>query len=119
LPSIATLWEKSVDSVIINNVEGSYKATKHLIESGHKEIGHLSSSVPINNFKERKAGYSLALSEHNLESDENYNIRLEPTMEGAYLDMTHYLRNNTKLPTAFFADNDIIALWGNKSIKRK
>lgn len=108
---------KEIDSIIINNTEGSYIAAKHLIENGHKKIGYLSSSIRINNFEERKRGYMLALNNYYIEYNEDYNIKLEPTMEGAYLDMIRYLKHNTKLSTAFFADNDIIALGAIRALK--
>jgi len=72
---------KELDCVIINNTEGSYIATKHLIENGHKKIGYLSSSVSINNFEERKIGYRIALNEHNIAINKDYEIKLEPIME--------------------------------------
>ena len=31
-------------------------------------------------------------------------------MDGAYKDMREYLEKRPKMPTAFFADNDMIAL---------
>jgi DNA-binding LacI/PurR family transcriptional regulator len=106
-----------LDSIIINNTEGSYLATKYLIQNGHKKIGYLSSSININNFDEREIGYKIALNNYNIDYSEGYCIKLEPTMEGAYSDMTNCLKRNIKLPTAFFADNDIIAFGAIKALK--
>lgn len=108
---------KKLDCVIINNIGGSYIATNHLIENGHKKIGYLSSSVSINNFEERKIGYKIALNEHDIPINESYEIKLEPTMEGAYNDMVEHLKRGISLPTAFFADNDIIAFGAIRALK--
>lgn len=108
------------DSVLINNSDAAYKATSYLIENGHVNIGYLHSSVYINNFYHRKSGYLESLSEHGLKSDKKAQIALEPTMEGSYRDMKRILeQNEIDLPTAFFADNDIIAFGAMRAFKEK
>ncbi len=37
-------------------------------------------------------------------------------MDGAYKDMKDYLEKKPKLPTAFFADNDMVALGAMKAM---
>lgn len=112
--------DEMFDCVVINNVQGAYLATMHLIEKGHRRIGHLCSNVEINNFRERRDGFIRAInkcSELNIESE---TILIEPTYEGAYLNMTEYLEaHNSILPTAFFADNDIIATSCLRALKDK
>lgn len=103
--------------VVIDNISGLYKATKVLLRNGHKEIGYLKSSVPIQNFKERYEGYCKALAEEGLVPNSEFVIPLLPTMDGAYLDMINILSYKKSLPTAFVADNDIIALGAMKALK--
>lgn len=111
---------RDFDSVLINNVDASYKATSYLIENGHTDVGYLCSSVHINNFYFRKQGFLEALKEHGLKVDEKFQIFLEPTMEGSYRDMKAMLEEkSTALPTAFFADNDIIAFGAMRAMKEK
>jgi DNA-binding LacI/PurR family transcriptional regulator len=106
------------DYVLINNTRGAYQAVKHLIQNGHTEIGCLGSSKPINNFTNRYEGFREALANKNLVFDKEYELLLEPTLEGAYRDMKKLLENeNRKLPTAFFAFNDIIALGAIRAMK--
>ncbi len=109
-----------IDSVLINNTDAAYKATRYLIDNGHKDIGYLHSSFYINNFHFRKQGYLDAMNEKHLNVDEKYQINLEPTIDGAYKDMKNFLENgNAVFPTAFFADNDIIAFGAIKALQEK
>ncbi len=110
---------KSYDYIVINNVSGSYRATKYFIEKGHKKIGILGSSINISNFEYRYKGFEKAIKEAKLIFEEEDNILLEPTLDGAYRDMKEYLEQNNgrQLPTALFAMNDIIALGAMKAMK--
>ena len=107
------------DTVVINNMQGSYQGTCYLLEKGHTSIGYLCGSIRINNFEERKDGFFKALKDHNIEWNEKLAYPLEPTMEGAYRDMARILETGYKLPTAFFSDNDIIACGAMKAFKEK
>lgn len=109
---------KDKDFVLINNVQGAYLATEHLIDCGHTSIGYLQSSIYINNFNYRKQGFLGALAESNIEPDERLWFKLEPTLNGAYRDMRRLLsRGIDRLPTAVFADNDIIAFGAMSALK--
>lgn len=107
------------DYVVINNMSGSYIATRYLLNSGHKEIGYLKSSYPIKNFNERYEGYIRALNENHLKENPKHILHLNPSMEGAYEDMVKYLETSPSLPTAFFSDNDLIAFGAIKALKEK
>jgi LacI family transcriptional regulator len=101
------------DTVVINNMQGSYAATKHLAAFGHKKIGYLGSSVVINNFIERRDGFLKAMRVCGLQVDDEYHFLVDSTTEGAYRDMNAHLeRYKDKRDfkaTAFYCDNDIIA----------
>lgn len=105
------------DSVTIDNVQGAYTAVEHLIVSGHKKIGHIRSSSSINNFEGRRQGFLLAVRHAGIESECIGEIFVEPTVEGAYRDMCAVLQSGRRLPTAFFADNDIIAIGCIRALK--
>lgn len=106
------------DTVLANNEDSVSDATTFLIDKGHKRIGYLSSSVCIRNFSHRQYGYSRAMQEHGLEVHEKYCIALSPTLEGARTDMYNYLSSLPELPTAYIADNDIIALGAMKALQQ-
>lgn len=108
---------EKVDAIAISNIHGAYEATKYLIDMNHKKIGYLHSSIGINNFDQRKEGYTKALSDRDIKLNKKFIYCLEPTMEGAYNDMHKILQLKPSLPTALFADNDIIAFGAIKALK--
>jgi len=98
------------DSVVINNVQGAVQAVEYLLTCGHRHLGHIRSSVEISNFYERHIGCLKGVKD----CVEGGRCTLDTiftgsTHETAYRDMNRYLEENPVLPTAFFADNDIIA----------
>jgi len=107
----------SSNYVVIDNVSGVYRGINHLIDNGHREIGYLRSSIEIQNFLERYEGYKKAMIDSKMDLIDDYTVQLRPTIEGAYEDMMSYLKNNPKLPSAFFSDNDIIAFGAMKALK--
>ena len=98
--------------VTIDNFEGARMAVRHLLSRGHRRIGHMASAVPISNFSERKHGLLAALSEYPEATLQSFPVGTTP--EQAYSDMSAHLRRRpfdpALYPTAFFADNDIIAV---------
>lgn len=106
-----------VDSIYIGNERGSCEAVSYLISKGHRDVGYLHSAVQISNFDYRQAGYRLALSQNGIPFREENVFLLDSTIEGACTDMRRMLRSGAKLPSALFADNDIIAVGAMKAIK--
>lgn len=102
---------KSLDSVVIDNTWGAWSAVRYLSSVGHKEIGYLHSTTEIRNFLERQEGYlSAMMSLGTTDIDPKHAIvGIGSTVESAYKDMHEYLDEDPYLPTAYFADNDIIA----------
>ncbi len=113
----ASFEQMDFDTVLINNTDSVSNAVGHLIKMGHREIGYLKSSMRIQNFRYREAGYRRAHEEAEIAVNPAFTVELTPTMEGAYKDMARFLERNPQLPTAYFADNDIIALGAMKALK--
>ena len=108
------------DTVLIGNRDAAWRAVGFLADNGHTAIGYLRSSILINNFRDRGQGYREALLERGLMLDARQEVSLEPTLEGAYRDMLRYLNEQSAgLPTAFFADNDLIAVGAMKALQEK
>ncbi len=113
--------EYDYNCVVINNFQGALKSVSYLYQSGHTDIGYLSSKVAINNFRERMQGYKTAMRSIVGEKGdlEDRIVNISPTSESAYNDMIQYLSGVRDLPTAFFADNDIIAVSCIKALTGK
>ncbi|WP_311406053.1 LacI family DNA-binding transcriptional regulator [Lancefieldella rimae] len=102
---------KKLDSVAIDNSRGSWEAVRYFLGAGHTNIGYLHCGVTIRNFLERQEGFYSAMRGVDPESRSRLNvIRVGSTIEAAYDDMCAYLETDPKLCTAYFADNDIVAV---------
>ncbi len=103
--------------VLINNVQGAYLATSHLIQKTKKQPGYLRSSYPIGNFAERNSGFFKAVRAYGMSSSKSIVHTLTPSIDGAYADMKDILENNEELAPCYFADNDLIAVGAMKALK--
>lgn len=112
-------WSETMEfnAVLINNADAARMMTEHLLDYGHTEVGYLRGSFRIKGFRSRFVGFQTALKKKKLPYREEYTITLGTSLNGAYQDMLDYLRNKPKLPTAFFADNDMIALGAMKALQ--
>ncbi len=108
--------DMSFDAILINNADSARMATEYLIGKGHREIGYLQGEFRIKPFRSRSAGYHVAMQKAELDVKEAYQITLPCDMEGAYTSMKAFLNAGHRLPTAFFADNDMIALGAMKAM---
>ena len=109
-------YHKNFDSISVNNKQGAYLATKHLLDLGHTRIAILNAnlrSVPAN---ERFKGYQLAIKESCKILDPDLIIKTKSeyldgfTRETGYEEMKELLALGSKVPTAVFAASDIQAI---------
>ncbi|TAH66213.1 MAG: LacI family transcriptional regulator [Anaerolineaceae bacterium] len=114
-------WSFDMDfnGVMINNADSARMAVNYLSRCGHKKIGYLKGSFRILGFQQRQSGYFSALRDINAEYYPEYTVEVGTTMNDAYKDMLKFLDKKPELPTAFFADNDMIALGVMKALKEK
>ena len=109
---------ENVHSVVMNNWEAGYLAAKELLSAGHRDIGHITSSVAFRNNSERTAGFRAGLAEAGLELPEEKIFPVLPAMNGAYEDMKRLIaERGGRLPGAFFAGNDWMAIGSMRAIK--
>lgn len=109
--------DQDIDTVCINNGDGVYKAVDYLVSLEHKSIGYLHSNVWIYNFEQRMSHFKKYMHDKGLTLGKEQFFNLEPTVEGAYRDMKKLLKERKDIPTAFFADNDIIAFGAIRALK--
>jgi len=105
-----------VDSVVMANEEIAYGAVRYLKQLGHETVGYFKSSVRIANFERREVGYLSALKDLSVKPGST--VSLTPTLKGAYEDMQRMLqKRHPALASAYFADNDTIALGAMKALQ--
>jgi LacI family transcriptional regulator len=105
-----------VSSVTIDDFNGAYEATKHLIDQGCKRIAHLSNDRSIEIFQNRYLGYKQALIDHGLEYDENLVIETASKVDEGR-KITNILLNMEHPPDAIFSASDFTALGAIQEIK--
>ena len=93
--------------------------TEHLLDNGHRKVGYLRGSFRIKGFRSRFVGFQTALRKRKVPYQEEYTVTLGTSLNEAYQDMLKYLEGDPKLPTAYFADNDMIALGAMKALQEK
>ncbi len=110
---------ETVDSVQINNMDGAYMATDYLIQQRKVQPGYLHSSYLIRNFQERKMGFEKAVKSHGMSRSKSPVYEMTPSVDGAYADMLSYIDSGEELPSALFADNDLIAIGAMRALKER
>ena len=107
------------DSVQIANIDGAFLATDYLVKKRKVQPGYLHSAYRIFNFDERRRGFEDALHENGMSRSRSPVIELTPSAEGAYEDMKAYLDAGEEVSSAYFADNDLIAIGAIRALKEK
>lgn len=105
-----------VSSVTINDFEGGYKATKHLIDQGCTRIAHFSGDRSIEIFKERFLGYKQALIDSGIDLIEDYVVQTKSTLENGGKAIKLLLELNPP-PDALFSSSDFAALGAIQELK--
>lgn len=98
----------------VNHFHGAYLATQHLIELGHKKIGHITGPLVLQGARQRLNGYKQAMSDYNLPVDEDWiyigDYSFDKGKSGG-----KYLAG--KKVSAIFAANDFSAIGALAGIK--
>jgi len=108
----------NVSSVTINDFEGGYKATQHLIDSGCKRIAHFSGDLNIEIFSDRFAGYKQALKDNGIDYIEEYVSKTRSNIEDGKKAVKRLLKLKNP-PDAIFSSSDWDALGAIQELKSK
>lgn len=103
--------------VKINNHQGVQLATTELLRIFSNNIGYLSSSFPIVNYKERHNSFYETIREYGFSAKQIICHKLTPSLDGAYSDMCDILQQKESVAKGYFADNDLIAYGAIKAFQ--
>lgn len=127
-PSVRWLREQGIRHVLVNRYSderdpfvgaddfaGGVAATRHLLELGHRRIGHLAGSPGVSTGVERRRGYASALAEAGIAEDPAL------VVESGYFEDTGRAAMERLLdlpapPTAVFAVNDLAAIGAQAAV---
>lgn len=124
-------YHPRLDSIIIENKQGAYLATQHLLELGHHKVAMITgqlSSIPASI---RLRGYKKALKEYQKKFCEQYVISVNShddvelisnhgfNEKAGYQAMLQLLELKDKKPTAVFISSDIQAIGAIRAIAER
>ncbi len=103
--------DEGASSVCINNRQGIVLALRCLYKLGHRKIGYIRSRSMINSFAARYFAYTERMAQLGLLVNPEHVVSLSYSQQQATGEMKDWLqnRNRNSLPTAFLADNDLLA----------
>jgi LacI family transcriptional regulator len=97
------------DTVTVANEEGAYRATRHLIQLGHRRLATVVGPQHLTNAQQRLAGFKRAVRQAGLSVNPEYIQESTFDKLGGHAKAGVLLRLLPQ-PTAIFAGNDLIAL---------
>jgi DNA-binding LacI/PurR family transcriptional regulator len=104
------------DQVIIDDMEASYHATKHLISGGRKRIAHFAGPQNLLIGQQRKQGYIKALREGGLPIEDEL-MQEADTFEKARIYAISLLESGNP-PDGIFAVNDLTAIGAMQTFQK-
>lgn len=97
--------------VSIDNINGGFQATNHLLECGHRNIAYIAGDIDHPSIMERFQGYKMALDKAGVSFNPSWAITDEPYPDRTYgYGAAQKLFNQCGNITAIFACNDAMAL---------
>ena len=106
-----------VSSVSIDDFDGAYKATQHLLEEGCTRIAHFAGDKNLDIYNKRYQGYRAALEEKGL-YDDNLVIRASSGIDTG-IEAVQKLWKLDQVPDAIFSSSDYAALGAMQELKRR
>ncbi len=106
------------NGVIVDDYDGAFMATQHLIEIGCKRIAHLRGPKGLTVSEYRFNGYRDCLLKHNFSIDETLICTTNFEVESA-IDPTKYLLDLPERPDAIFGVNDHVCIGAMSVIRER
>ena len=99
IPSLNT------DYVVINNFEGAKTSTKHLIDSGYKNIAYITVDLDQGQMQDREAGYRAAIEEAGLK-ETTLKLPFSTTAVNESREkLKNFIKDHNDIDAIFFATN--------------
>lgn len=110
---------RELDVVSVDNYLGVSQGLEHLYKMGHREIGYMKSRIRIPSFEQRYEAFLDIIRKKGMHFRQEYEMELGYGEEETYRDAAEYFLEERKLPTAFLADNDLLACRAASVMKEK
>jgi LacI family transcriptional regulator len=104
--------------ICLDNFEAAYKATKHLLEYGHREIAHITGELLQNDAVRRHEGYLRALSDAAIKPEPELVIEGNFRRQSGTLAV-EMLITRGRMFSAIFAANDQMAFGARLALFRR
>jgi DNA-binding LacI/PurR family transcriptional regulator len=98
-----------LDVVLADNVAGARSAVEHLIQSGHRRIGHIGGPLRSTSGRERYEGYMQAMQSADITPPPDWVRMGDHLYEGGYEHTVDLLKTSPEL-TALFVENNMMSL---------
>ncbi len=105
------------DKVIIDDIEGGFKAANHLLDIGSKKIALLTTEDYVTVGALRKIGFRKAMQKANMEVNEDLVFKIDDSKD-LYAQIEEVF-NQDEMPDAILAVNEIYAAIAMKQAKEK
>lgn len=109
--------DRSLPSVVPDEVQGGRVATEHLLSKGHRRIGFLNQIPPIPASVGRLEGYRRGLAAYGVTFDESLVLAEVSEANGGYQGAVKLMRRPDR-PTAIFCFNDRMAMGAYDALRK-
>ncbi len=109
--------DRQMPSVVPDEFDGGFVATKYLLDHGHRRIGFINNIDDIPATTGRLEGYKAALESYGVPFEEQLICRDVSIQEGGYRGALDLLRQQNR-PTALFCFNDRMAMGAYDAIRK-
>ena len=101
--------------VSIDNKNSSYQMVEYMLKKGYRKIAHISGDLNTTTARERLEGYQKAISDYEIEINEDYIIEGDYSQKSGFEAVKKLLKLKNS-PTAVFAANDLSAAGVYKAL---
>lgn len=101
--------EYPLNTVNMDNNYGVYQALLHLVENRHPKVGYIKSAIAFGCLRDRSQCIRYFMDQMGLSPEPEHIIQVSQESEKNRQELDAFLRSCGSVPSAFIADNDIIA----------